>query len=518
MPPRSIVDRRPTRAQKSNKTVLVFSYDLNRACFFHCCAFTLPAVDGLIPPWPQGFPGAGCLNGQRHDDPVLNVNFNYEIDLYTMTKNHVLDTNVLLHDPTAIECFEDNNVIIPLKVIEEIDQFKREVSERGRNARTVARMLDNLRNRGRLSEGISLDSGGTLRVVIPENGETLGYKDNISADDIIVKTALQIQKTEPQMPCILVSKDINLRLKADALGLEAEDYENGHVVLSEMRTGIVEIKVDSETISLFKQDRRIESPDDDLVSNQYIIMRDQEDEKHYVLGRYNEKTDRIQALIAPSEEMDPIRPRNIEQQFALDALLDDSIKLVTLVGKAGTGKTLLAVAAGVFKVMEEKIYKKMLVSRPTLPLGKDLGYLPGSLEEKLDPWMQPIHDALDLISHGKRNVSQKKGKGGNDLGDAIAIEPLSYIRGRSIPNQFMIVDEAQNLTPLEVKTVITRVGHDTKIVLTGDIYQIDNPYVDSMSNGMNAVVERFRGKSIASHVLLSRGVRSEVAELAANLL
>lgn len=433
-----------------------------------------------------------------------------------MTKNLVLDTNVLLHDPMAYQCFEDNNVIIPLKVIEEIDQFKREVSERGRNARQVARSLDGLRTHGSLSRGITLESGGTLRIVIPPSGSPLGRNGN--ADDVIVQTALQIQGQQPDVPCILVSKDINLRLKADALGLEAEDYENGQVVISEMRSGIVEIKVDDAFIAEFKQDRRIEPPNGDLIANQYVILQDENDEKNMMPGRYNAKINRIQALIDTPPGFEPISARNLEQKFAIDALLDDSIKLVTLVGKAGTGKTLLAVAAGVFKVIEEKSYKKLLVSRPTLPLGKDLGYLPGSLEEKLDPWMQPIHDALDLINQNKKGPPQKKGKGGHDYSDMIAVEPLSYIRGRSIPNQFMIVDEAQNLTPLEVKTVITRVGHDTKIVLTGDIYQIDNPYVDSMSNGMNAVVDKFRGQAAAAHIMLSRGVRSEIAELAANLL
>ncbi len=438
-----------------------------------------------------------------------------------MRKNFVLDTNVLLHDPTAINHFEDNNIIIPLKVIEEIDRFKREVSERGRNARHVSRMLDDLRKQGHLSEGVDLDGGGKLTVLFPDDSNPLGELNEMtSADNVIIEMALTIKKKQPDTPCIMVSKDINLRLKADALGLEAQDYENGRVMISEMRSGFREIEVPGPMLAQLKQDRRVDPPADDLFANQYIILVDEHDEKSRLPGRYDAKLNKVVTLAELPENFGPITPRNIEQQFAFDALLDDSIKVVTLVGKAGTGKTLLAVAAGVYKTMDEKSFKKLLVSRPTLPMGKDLGFLPGSLEEKLDPWMQPIHDALDLVKHGFHG-GQNAGKKNRDAlanSEFISVEPLSYIRGRSIPNQYMIVDEAQNLTPLEVKTVITRVGHGTKIVLTGDIYQIDNPYVDSMSNGMNAVVEKFRGQSVAAHVMLSKGVRSEVAELAANLL
>ncbi len=439
-----------------------------------------------------------------------------------MKKNFILDTNVLLHDPYAIHHFEDNNVIIPLKVLEEIDQFKREVSERGRNARQVARMLDKLRERGRLSDGIVLDHGGVLRVAFPKkNGHDYysseGSLLSNSADNSILRIALDCHKNKTEISTILITKDINLRLKADAFGMDAEDYENGHIVHDEMNPGFVDLLVDEEFMKQFKQDRKIEPPEEtELGANQYIILHDKDEEKSTLLGRYDAKTRRIVTLIAAPDAMQPIKPRNVEQHFAIDALLNDTIKVVTLVGKAGTGKTLLAVAAGVYKVLDEKAYQKLLVSRPTLPMGKDLGFLPGSLQEKLDPWMQPIHDALDLIRHGRHG--QKKDRDFLHTSENIEVESLSYIRGRSIPNQFMIVDEAQNLTPLEVKTVITRVGHGTKIVLTGDIYQIDNPYIDSMSNGMNAVVERFRGHELAAHILLIRGVRSDVAELAANVL
>lgn len=438
-----------------------------------------------------------------------------------MKKYFVLDTNVLLHDPTALTHFDDNHVIIPLKVIEEIDQFKREVTERGRNARQLSRMLDEYRRQGTLSadDGVSLEGGGDLRVVFPQGSDP--FSQHLSPDDQILRVANEVKKTGGGAPVIVVTKDINMRLKADAIGLQAEDYENGKAgrPANELYTGIVEIKLTHEALAQFRETRRIEYPyAEPLYANQYLIMKDEEDEGSVMLGRYDAESERIVALIASPDGMQPIRPRNIEQQFAVDALLNDRIKVLTLLGKAGTGKTLLAVAAGVFKTLDEKAYEKMLVSRPTFPMGKDLGFLPGSLQEKLDPWMQPIHDALDLIRHGRGG---KKAPPQHDFlksHEQIAVEPLSYIRGRSIPNQFLVIDESQNLTPLEIKTVVTRVGHGTKIIFTGDIYQIDNPYVDSLSNGLSALVERVKGQPVCAHVELTQGVRSEVAEMAANLL
>lgn len=438
-----------------------------------------------------------------------------------MKKYFVLDTNVLLHDPTALTHFADNHVIIPLKVIEEIDQFKREVTERGRNARQLSRMLDKYRREGSLSSaaGVPLKSGGDLRVAFPQGGDP--FAQHLSPDDQILRVATEVKAGGGDKPVIVVTKDINMRLKADAIGLQAEDYENGKAgsPASELYTGITEIKLPHEALLQFKEDRRIEYPhDDEFNANQYVIMKDEEDEGSIMLGRYDAEADRIVALIAAPDGMQPIRPRNIEQQFAVDALLNDRVKVVTLLGKAGTGKTLLAVAAGVFKTLDEKTYEKMLVSRPTFPMGKDLGYLPGSLQEKLDPWMQPIHDALDLIRHGRGGKKTPPQHDFLKSHEQISVEPLSYIRGRSIPNQYLVIDESQNLTPLEIKTVVTRVGHGTKIIFTGDIYQIDNPYVDSLSNGLSALVERVKGQSVCAHVELTQGVRSEVAEMAANLL
>ena len=435
-------------------------------------------------------------------------------------QNFILDTNVLIHDPTAFNQFPEHHVIIPLKVLEEIDQFKRELSERGRNARTVSRSLDQLRKVGRLSDGVTLDHGGTIKVIFADEKDPFAM--GLSADDLIIKLASDLQKANPDEKCTVVSKDINLRLKADALGLEAEDYENsGQRNADEAYTGQAVLDADEEAISFFAKEGHAVVPGmEELAANQYVTLQNPNDPKQTMLGRYDLETHRVVKLLSIDNNA-PITPRNREQRFAMDALLNDKIKLITLSGKAGTGKTLLAIAAGHHQVIDTKKYKRLLVSRPIFPMGKDLGYLPGSVEEKLDPWMQPIHDALSLVVHNRTGNGNAQNKKGGDIiasNPLIDVEPLTYIRGRSIPNQFMIVDESQNLTPLEVKTVITRVGHDTKIILTGDLYQIDNPYVDSMSNGLNAVVERFRGESLAAHMLLTEGVRSDLAEKAANLL
>ena len=444
-----------------------------------------------------------------------------KLGIVSRMKHFILDTNVLIHDPTAIYKFEENAVIIPLKVLEEIDRFKKELSERGRNARLVSRMLDELRQKGRLSDGVELDGGGSLQVIFADKDDPFALK--LSADDLILKMAMDFKKMHPKGHVVVISKDINLRIKADALGLEAEDYENGKQRdMNEMYSGQAVLDADSEAIGFFAKEGHVVLPGmENLDPNQYVTLQNPQDLKQTMLGRFDAETHRIVKLLAIDNGA-PIAPRNREQRFAMDALLNDKIKLVTLCGKAGTGKTLLAIAAGYHQVMDTKYYKRLLVSRPIFPMGKDLGYLPGSVEEKLDPWMQPIHDALSLVAHartGNTNVPQNR-KGGDIIASnpMIDVEPLTYIRGRSIPNQFMVVDEAQNLTPLEVKTVITRVGHDTKIILTGDLYQIDNPYVDSLSSGLSAVVEKFRGEELCAHMMFTEGVRSELAEKAANLL
>ncbi len=431
-------------------------------------------------------------------------------------KNYILDTNVLLHDPNALLVFQENNVLIPIEVIEEIDRFKREGTELGQNARTVSRALDDLRNKGRLSEGVLLSNGGRLRIVIHNNGAPpIGSN---TPDNRIVGLALAIQKEDPKIPTILVTKDINLRIKADILGLEAEDYETDRVFLKDLYTGIFEKQISAEKMNRFRANGELELSDGDQYQpNEYCTLIDKANPKRTALSKVNATADKLIPIIDCREGVWGIKARNREQCFAFDALLDDNIKLVTLMGKAGTGKTLIVMAAGLKQTVLDREFRRVVVARPTISMGRELGFLPGTLEEKLSPWMQPIHDALELL--GDLNMGQEQRRS-NDLirSGLIVVEPLSYIRGRSIANQFIVIDEAQNLTPLEVKTIITRVGEGTKIIFTGDPYQIDNPYVDSSSNGFNFIVSKFRSKPLAAHIELQKGERSELAELAANLL
>ena len=444
-----------------------------------------------------------------------------------MQKNYVLDTNVLLHDPRAIFQFQDNRVIVPIYVLEEVDQFKKELSERGRNARAISRYLDEFRvNGGKLAAGVDLPDGGTLRVAMALKPIPQVFRDRRKQDNYILAVALEVAAEAPHTPTVFVTKDVNLRVRSEALGLRAEDYEADNIDIDELYTGITNLDVSAELIEGVRTQREARLEDsqaEGLFPNEYLLLKDRSNPKNSVLARFSGPDCRALGLITGIDHVWGIRPRNKEQHFALDLLLNDHTKLVTLVGKAGTGKTLLAIAAGLQKVAEEKAYQKLLVSRPIFPLGRDIGYLPGDVEEKLNPWMQPIYDNVELLLGSGRSGGNNKKKGQEgyeslmDLG-YLQIEPLTYIRGRSIPNQFMIVDEAQNLTPHEVKTIITRVGYDTKIVLTGDPYQIDNPYVDSSNNGLIHVVERFKGQPTAGHVTLSKGERSSLAELAANLL
>jgi PhoH-like ATPase len=437
-------------------------------------------------------------------------------------KNFVLDTNVLLHDPNSLLNFQDNAVLIPIEVIEEIDRFKRESSELGQNARTVSRMLDGFRAQGHLNKGVKLPNDGQLRVVFKKrtakNGNGNGRSKEHTVDDRILSLCLGIQKQEPKHRTILVTKDINLRIKADALGLPAEDYETDRVFITDLYTGMIELMLSPDVIARFRANGELDLPTDRQYSpNEFCTLMDETNPKRAALAKVDLTGTKLVPILDSRDGIWGIRPRNREQHFAFDALLDDRVKLVTLMGKAGTGKTLMAMAAGLKRTVLDREFRRLVVARPTVSMGKELGFLPGSLEEKLAPWMQPIHDALEMLSdlnmgHDHRRSTDLMRSG------MIVVEALSYIRGRSIANQFMIIDEAQNLTPLEVKTIVTRVGHGTKIVFTGDPYQIDNPYVDSASNGFNYVVSRFRAHAIAAHIELQKGERSELAELAANVL
>jgi PhoH-like ATPase len=436
-----------------------------------------------------------------------------------MKKNYVLDTNVLLHDPRAIFRFEDNNVIIPIYVIEEVDQFKREGSERGRNARHIARALDELREKGgSLARGVPLESGGTLRVAVPSARlELPSAIDHTAMDQAILQTAFDVRENDGGRPTVFVTMDTNLRIRADALGMVSQTYENQRVEADQLTSGIVELDLDGDEIDTFFRDGKLTPRDNAWAPNTCVLMRDRTNPSHTALGRFDGTKKAITALRVPREGVMGVRPRNKEQSFAFDLLLDESIRLVTLVGKAGTGKTLIALAAGLKRTVEDATYTRMLVSRPVMPLGRDIGFLPGDVDEKLNPWMQPIFDNLEFLFSGG---SRKGPRAYAELLESgqIQVEPLTYIRGRSLPQQFIIVDEAQNLTPHEVKTIITRSGDGTKIVLTGDPGQIDNPYVDSASNGLTIAAERFRGERLAAHIVLAKGERSDLAELAANML
>ena len=432
-----------------------------------------------------------------------------------MRKNYILDTNVLLHDPGALLSFQDNTVVMPIYVIDEIDTFKKQLSELGRNAREVSRRLDQYRLTGKLSDGVTLENGGRLRVVLDR---APGGRERPHGGQRPAPLAKRFESEEPDAPVVLVTKDTNLRIKADALSLTAQDFETGRVRLTDLTSRQREMPVALEVIDEFQHTGSIFLPDEAFEPNSYVNLVDAGGTSRSALGRVNLKDGVIQKLKPQRDEIFGLKPRNREQYYALDALMDDEIKLVTLMGKAGTGKTLLALAAGLHKTRNEGAYLKMLVSRPIFPLGRDVGYLPGRIEEKLDPWMQPIYDNLEFLLESQQGKKHPPSIEKLVSTGILGIEPLTYIRGRSMPNQFILVDEAQNLTPLEVKTIVTRVGEATKIVLTGDPTQIDNPYVDAASNGFNHLVQRFRGATIAAHVELLKGERSPLAELASDIL
>ncbi len=437
-----------------------------------------------------------------------------------MRKIFVLDTNVLLHDATSIERFADNVVVLPMAVIEELDRFKKANDELGRNSRAVIRRLDVLRAQGHLGEGVPTANGGLLRIANADgegdDGLDAGVKDNR-----IIRVAWEHHRRGERV--IFVSKDINARIKADALGIEAHDFESQKVNIDELYKGYREITVAREVVDRFYAEASIELPDVQMFPNEFILLRDETNEKHTGLARVGED----HALVHLSSQYERawnIKPRNKEQRMAFEVLLDPAVQIVTLVGQAGTGKTLLAIAAGLQSVVQNRSYDKILVTRPIMPLGRDIGYLPGAKDEKLIHWMQPIIDNLTFLLRERngseesvyptvqRKVEEMQQK------NLLEMEALTYIRGRSIPRQYVIVDEAQNLTPHEVKTIISRAGEGTKMVLTGDPYQIDNPYLDSSSNGLTYTAERLKAEQLHGHMTLLRSERSLLAAIAASLL
>ncbi|MGE5582565.1 MAG: PhoH family protein [Bacillota bacterium] len=437
-----------------------------------------------------------------------------------MKKVFVIDTSVLVHDPQALNAFEDNDIVIPIAVVEEIDGHKKRQDEVGRNARWVSNFLDKLRSIGHLDTGVPLgNQGGTIRVELnhQEVDKLPPTLERTKIDNRIIAVALAL-KQQDHLPVILVTKDINMRIKADALGIAAEDYETDKIQIEEVYTGFKTVKVEPDLIDKFYAGNEVILREADLYPNQMVILEDSFGSSKSALTRHV-SNGKLLPLRYGNQDPFGLKARNKEQKFALELLLDDEIRLVTLIGRAGTGKTILALAAGLQKVVEETKYRRLAVSRPVIPLGNDLGFLPGDIDEKLRPWMQPIYDNLEFL-FSNRDRNEKIDQLVNSMKDlnVLELEALTYIRGRSIPNQFLLVDEAQNLSPHEIRTVITRVGEGTKIVLTGDPYQIDHPYLDSNSNGLTFVVERFKNEKIAGHITLTKGERSDLAELGAKLL
>ncbi|MBI5208164.1 MAG: PhoH family protein [Candidatus Firestonebacteria bacterium] len=431
-----------------------------------------------------------------------------------MKKTFVIDTNVLIHNPDSLTSFADNSVVLPITVIEELDKLKSFSDERGRNARIVARFLDNLRSGGKLSEGVPLGNGGVLRIELNCEAELPAEMNKTKSDNRILMAALRLQRKGEKV--FFITKDINARIKADALGIEARDFEKQKVNIEELYSGWAEIPVNTEEINTFISQKGLILKDFNLYDNQFVLLKDKEHAERSSLGKYIKRFNKILPLYHQKEPIWGIRPLNMQQQFAMDLLLTEEIKLVTLVGTAGTGKTLLAIAAGLQKTINEDAYKKILVSRPIIPLGKDIGYLPGDKEAKLSHWMQPIFDNLEFLI----DCNKRKQISYEELIESkrIELEAVTFIRGRTLPKQFFIIDEAQNLTPHEVKTIISRAGEDTKVILTGDPYQIDNPYLDANSNGLTYVAERFKGEEIFGHVTLEKSERSYLSSLAVKLL
>ncbi len=464
----------------------------------------------------------------------------------TGVKHFVIDTNVLLHNPDALFVFQENHLVIPFPVIEELDAMKRREDDVGRNARSAIRHLDRIRRHGMLTDGVDLSllgtgargATGTVCIDTIDDDRPAVIRED-KADNRIIAVAWRLHKEGKR--AVFVSKDLAARIKSDALGIRAEDFENQKVDADRLYTGFVEVEAARELIDELYRDRMLavskledaltvrregEEPFVRAVSpNQFVLLKDSEDEAHSGLGRRLADTDHVIPVAAQKKPTFGILARNVQQTMALDLLLDDDVKLVTLLGSAGTGKTLLAIAAGMAKVFGEERYEKLLVARPIMPMGRDIGYLPGDKDEKLGAWMQPIFDNLDylLSTRGSPNQQPESKTAEQRIDKLIAdgrlvLEPLTYIRGRSIPHQFMIVDEAQNLSPHEVKTIVSRVGEGTKLVLTGDIGQIDNPYLDQSSNGLSYAVERLRGIGLIGHVTLQRSERSDLASIAASKL
>ena len=434
-----------------------------------------------------------------------------------MRKIFVLDTNILIHDPYSIYNFRGNDIYLPIEVIEEIDKLKQKPNT-ALHARMASRVLEEIRKKGNLSEGIELPNDIFFKVertadlsLLPE-----GLKKDI-VDNHIIAVVIGIQQREPDRKVIFVTKDINLRIKADAVGVAVEDYSTDKVVYDDLDKGYTEIEVSKDVFDKFNKSGKIDLEELKLdftpSPNFFFVLKCGQEE---TAGRVLDT--KLKKFLNGDMTAWGARARNQEQRFAMELLMDDNIKAVSLVGKAGTGKTLLAIAAGLEQVVERKKYSKLYIARPIIPMGKDLGFLPGNEKDKLKPWMQPIFDNIEFLSDIKGDKAGEKVITGLETMGLLKVEALTYIRGRSMPNAFIVIDEAQNLTPLEIKTIITRVGENTKIVFTGDPYQIDSAYLDANTNGLTYMADKLKNEKIVGHITLVKGERSPLAEIAAKLL
>jgi len=436
-----------------------------------------------------------------------------------MKKTYVLDTNVFLTNAKSIFSFNNNDIVIPLKVLEEIDKHKKRQDGVGLNARVTIRTLDQLREKGNLHKGVRLSKGkGILSVKMYDPALMPIGLDDTNADNQIVATALTVKQNNPKRKVIVISRDINMRIKCDALNILTQDYIEDQIVsdVQELYEGFKTHLVDDQIIDRFYSGENIMAPDIDgkFKPNQYIMLLSNSDPKHTALAKFINNNIPLKKINEyKNKGIWSLRARNKEQAFALDMLMNETIPIISMIGAAGCGKTLLALATGLDQVLERNIYKKLVVSRPIQPIGRDIGFLPGTLEEKMRPWIMPIQDNLEfLMGDSKDTMSLLMEQG------TIEIEALTYIRGRSISNAFVIIDEAQNLTVHELKTIVTRIGENSKIVLTGDIEQIDNTYLDATSNGLSYAIEKFKDHEIAAHITLKKGERSKVATLASKIL
>jgi PhoH-like ATPase len=432
-----------------------------------------------------------------------------------MKKFYILDTNVLIHDPVSFTKFEDNTVVIPISVIEELDTFKSAGDERGKAARIMSRKLDELRQAGKLNVGVKMENEGTL-IVDLDHEQVLPREFMLQdMDNRILNNALWYNQKKHN--AILVTKDINLRLKAEAVGVNAQDYEAGKVKVDEIYPGLVTVEKSSDFIDKFYKDKSAKNTDE-LVANEFVIYKSKEDQKKSAMGRVDFNDTSVVRMLNPESAPWGIRALNKEQRCAMELLLDENVKLVTMIGAAGTGKTLMSLACGLQKSVEENVYRRLIICRPIVPVGKDIGFIPGTKEEKLSTWMGAIYDNLEFIMD-KRHQEDAMQKFEYLLqNEKIEIASVTHIRGRSLPKQYMIVDDAQNLTPHEIKTILSRAGEGTKVVVTGDPYQIDNPYLDIASNGLMYIVDRMKGQKLYGHLTFTKTERSALAGLVAELM